>query len=154
MIRAMLETREVLRRCALLAAGIAKDSGRPEDILQQAFLELLESEDQYTESIECPDDFYREFRRLAENANNRIRYRHKREVVYGDRWPVYDDYTRLEMLDAVDRRLSGIVKTVACYLLNGYTVSEVARKLNVSHSYISQTKKKAMEELRCTISTL
>ena len=155
MIRPMMETKEVLRRCSLLAAGIAKDPGRAMDIMQQAFFELLESEHRYAESIECPDDFYREFRRLAENANNRTRYRHKREVVYWDRLAVnLDDHTRLEMLDAVDHELTGAPKQVVCYLMDGLTVTEIAQELNVSHSYISQIKRKAMEVLRCTISTL
>ena len=154
MIRAMMETKEVLKRCRLMAAGIASDHDRAEDIMQQAFFELLESEHRYTESMECPDDFYREFRRLAENANNRTRYRHRREVVYWDRLAVNDDHTRLEMLDTVDHELTGAPKQVVFSLLDGLTVTEIAEELNVSHSYISQTKRKAMEVLRCTISTL
>ena len=137
MIRKMLETDTVLKRCKIIATGIAKDYHRSQDIMQQAFLVLLQNAKKY-DDIECPEDFYRLFWKLCKREHDRLIYRLDQQVAYEDLTAV-DHVSGIETDDMINA-LPEKLRSVARYLLDSYTVREIASKLSMSTKTVIQHK--------------
>ena len=151
MIRKMLETDSVRKRCLLIARGIARgDKDDIHDITSETFLIMLEKEHEYADSIDTDDDFCRLFRQLAHNAYRRQRYNTRKLSAYNDDDTLtYPDLT-VEIEDIINK-LPVAQRDIVCLLREGKTPAEIASDMHISASWARRLRQDAVNAVRAML---
>lgn len=145
-IRPMIETKLIRDNCDRIAISIARDHHIAQDITQETYLEMLEHMAEYDDRVDTPEDFYKEFRRLAYNAYRRLMRVLQKEVVYEDKTAVYNGIAI--DFDSIISSLKPRLQTVARLYRDGYTVAEIADKLCISRAYANTLRNDCIAKLR------
>lgn len=162
-VRMMLNTRTVIKHCDIIAAGIASNSDQANDIAQQAYLSLLENEDDLENAIDTPEDLYNAFRKYADLARYNTRYiyarygrdgtNHKTSLmekdILADLVTTEIDDTQIIIDDLLSNsELSDQAKQVIKLSLDGYTRQDIADQLGITKYAMQNLKWRTVARLR------
>jgi len=149
MIKKLLETEEVRKRCKLIAQYLSKDKHIAEDIMQTAFLEIWEKSEEYMPEIDTPLDFYKVFRKHAYNALRRLNTEFARYTELTEDMST-EDYSAIDISSYISRLpepLRGIIEMIA----EGFTEVDIASGFDISQGYVSVLKSRGVNAIRSMI---
>ena len=147
MIRKMLETKEVRKRCKLIAEYLSEDHHIAEDIMQTSFLEMIENSEN-SNQIKSSKDFYRVFRKHAYNALRRVKTELARyEVITDD---MSTDDTELDISSYISR-LPEKLRSILDMIAQGYTQTETARYYGITQGYVSRIRKRGINAIKAMV---
>lgn len=149
MIRKMLETKEVRKRCKLIAEYLSDDKHIAEDIMQTAFLEIWEKSADYKTEITTRLDFYRIFRKHSYNALRRLNTEFARYSEFTEDMSP-EDHSRVDISSYIERLpepIRGIMEMIA----QGMTQDEIASNRGISQGYVSRHRNRGVNAIRSMI---